>query len=98
MFVLKAKLKYISECFKLRGHDFPTHHSVKRAGEVMVLVLCTSPDGALYLYQASKVSKSFRVIERTRFVTDRQTDIQTHKRTTMGKTTCLPDLDNIIIQ
>ena len=74
MFVLKAKLKYISECFKLRGHDFPTHHSVKRAGEVMVLVLCTSPDGALYLYQASKVSKSFRVIERTRFVTDRQTD------------------------
>ena len=60
MFVLKAKLKYISECFKLRGHDFPTHHSVKRAGEVMVLVLCTSPDGALYLYQTSKV---LRVLE-----------------------------------
>ena len=54
--VFKAKLKYISEGFKLSGHDFPTHHSVKSAGEVMVLVLCTSPDGALYLYQASKVS------------------------------------------
>ena len=49
----------ISECCKLSGHDFPTHHFVKSAGEVMVLVLCTSPDGALYLYQLQKYLRGF---------------------------------------
>ena len=47
----------------LSGHDFPTkiskrHNSVKSAGGVTILALCTSPDSALYL----KYLKGFGVL------------------------------------
>ena len=65
----------------------------------MVLVLCTSPDGALYLYQASKnILEGFRVIKGTPFVTDRQTDGYTDTQTdSYGKNGMSHHVDNIII-
>ena len=55
--------------------DSKGYNSVKKVAGVTKLVLCTSSDCALYLYQVCEnISKGFRVIERTRFVTDRQTD------------------------
>ena len=82
-----------------RGHDFPTHHSVKSAGEVMVLVLCTSPDGALYLYQASKYLRGFWGYWADT-ICDGQTDRRIFRHTDgqLWEKQRLPHLDNIIIQ
>ena len=56
----------------------------------MVLVHDTSSRRGLQVYQVSlKIFNGFQVIERTRFVTDGQTDRQTDAR---GKTICLPTL------
>ena len=44
------------------------HNSVITVGGVMLIVLCTFSDDALYLYQFSrKYLNDFRVIERARF-------------------------------
>ena len=44
------------------------HNAVKVLGGVMVLVLCSSFDKALYLHQVlQNISKGFRVIEQTPF-------------------------------
>ena len=64
----------------------------------MVLVHDISSRRGLQVYQVSlKILNGFQVIERTRFVTDRQTDRQTDRRTDgqtdgQGKTICLPTL------
>ena len=59
----------------------------------MVLVHDTSSRRGLQVYQVSLKNNDFQVIERTRFVTDRQTDRQTDGRTdARGKTICLPTL------
>ena len=56
----------------------------------MVLVHDTSSRRGLQVYKVSlKNLNGFQVIERTRFVTDRQTDGWTDAR---GKTICLPTL------
>ena len=61
----------------------------------MVLVHDTSSRRGLQVYQVSlKNLNGFQVIERTRFVTDRQTDRQTDAR---GKTICLPTLSGVDI-
>ena len=52
--------RHISQLNFSKGHD-----SVKIVGKVTILVLCTLPDGALYLFK--NVSKGLKVIIRTRF-------------------------------
>ena len=56
------------------------HNSVKKVGGVTILVLCTSADNGLYLYQFHEnILNGIRVMERTQKVngwTDGQTDRQ----------------------
>ena len=55
--------RHISQLKFSKGHDF-----VKIVRAVTILVLCTLPDGALYICTKFKnVSKGLKVIKRTRF-------------------------------
>ena len=80
------------------GHDFiliitQGHNSVNVARIVIVLVLF-SAQHLITVYISTKfrenISNGFIVMERTRFVTDRQTDTQTDRQTFMRKTIYLP--------
>ena len=52
--------------------------SITNAGEVMVLILCTSSDGALYLYQ---VSRKYQISHRgTELLSSHHFPFQTFKR------------------
>ena len=57
----------------LSRHNFQTkifqgEYFHKIVNGLMVLVLCTLPDGALYFYKFHEnISKGFQVIEQTRF-------------------------------
>ena len=66
------------------------HNSVKITRRVIVLVLCTSSNRGTKFRK--NISTGFRVMERTRFLTDRRTDTQseTDRQTFMGITKCLP--------
>ena len=66
------------------------HNSVKITRRVIVLVLCTSSNRGTKF--CKNISTGFRVMERTRFLTDRRTDTQseTDRQTFMGITKCLP--------
>ena len=83
--------KYL-ERFKSYGADTISllistkwHDSINIAPGVTVLILCTSSDHGLYLYQVPNISNGLRAFEWTRFVRDRQTNTQTDRQTFMGK-------------
>ena len=83
--------KYL-ERFKSYGADTISllistkwHDSINIAPGVTVLILCTSSDHGLYLYQVPNISNGLRALEWTRFVRDRQTNTQTDRQTFMGK-------------
>ena len=65
------------------GHDFHTeiynrHNCASNVGGVTVLVFCTSSDHFCICTKfRENISKGFRVIEGTCFVTDRRTDVRT---------------------
>ena len=81
---------------KLYQKQSKGNNSKNTQARVMVLVHDTSSRRGLQGYQVS-LKNYFQVLERTRFVTDRQTDRQTDGRTdgqtdARGKTICLPTL------